>query len=109
MSSASWVLKHTDSFGYNWHADGGAARFAAAMEIIDEAAARPCGRLSGMVFPGQVDTCTEEFLKKAVEAAARRGAGGRAATTASAAGTSTAPPAGTWPRAAGSREPGSRR
>jgi 5-methylthioadenosine/S-adenosylhomocysteine deaminase len=72
MSSAVWNRSGTDSFGYDWHADDGASRFDVALSIIDEACCHNSGRLSGVVFPEQVDTCTAAFLRKSADAAATR-------------------------------------
>jgi cytosine/adenosine deaminase-related metal-dependent hydrolase len=44
-----------------------------ALETIDAARKHPSGRLSGMVCPAQIDTCTPHLLKDAVAAARERG------------------------------------
>jgi cytosine/adenosine deaminase-related metal-dependent hydrolase len=41
--------------------------------VIDEALDHPCGRLSGVVSPMQIDTCTEELLRDSRDAARERG------------------------------------
>lgn len=43
-----------------------------ALAIIDAAVAHPSGRLSGMVCPAQIDTCTETLLRDSIAAAAER-------------------------------------
>lgn len=43
-----------------------------ALAVIDEACAHPCGRLSGMVTPAQIDTCTGDLIRRAIDAAKRR-------------------------------------
>ena len=40
--------------------------------MIDRARQPPSGRLSGMLSPSQIDTCTEELLRDSVAAAAER-------------------------------------
>lgn len=72
MSSALWTRSGPDSFGYDWHADEGASRFELALSIIDTACGHRSGRLSGVVFPEQVDTCTAAFLTRSAQAAAER-------------------------------------
>jgi cytosine/adenosine deaminase-related metal-dependent hydrolase len=41
--------------------------------VIDEALDHPCGRLSGVISPMQIDTCTEELLRDSRDAARERG------------------------------------
>jgi 5-methylthioadenosine/S-adenosylhomocysteine deaminase len=72
MSSSYWVLENADSFRYEWSDDDGAASFDRAMSIIDTLRDDPTRRVRGIVFPGQVDTCSEAFLRKSVEAAQER-------------------------------------
>ncbi len=43
-----------------------------ALAIIDAAVAHPSGRLSGLVCPAQIDTCTEELIRASVAAANER-------------------------------------
>ncbi|MEO7854612.1 MAG: amidohydrolase family protein, partial [Rubrivivax sp.] len=44
-----------------------------ALEIIDTAQRHPCGRLSGVLSPGQIDTCSEALLRDSVAVAKERG------------------------------------
>jgi 5-methylthioadenosine/S-adenosylhomocysteine deaminase len=73
MASASWSLSGRHTLRYEWREDGGATSFSQAMDVIDTALCHPSGRLSAMVFPAQVDTCTESFFRRAKAAAAERG------------------------------------
>ncbi len=76
MRSALWSLgPDGDAVRWNWFADGGEESFARGLEAVDAALAHESGRMSGMVMPAQVDTCTERFLQDALEAARRRGIG----------------------------------
>lgn len=70
---ARWFTRDGHSLQYEWDLAGGRSAFDRALQVIDEAAAHPCGRLSGMVFPGQVDTCSAELLRDAFDAARDRG------------------------------------
>jgi sugar/nucleoside kinase (ribokinase family) len=58
---------------YAWDPDHGRAGFAAALEVIEMARAHNCGRLSGVVSPMQIDTCTPELLRDSRDAARERG------------------------------------
>jgi 5-methylthioadenosine/S-adenosylhomocysteine deaminase len=46
--------------------------FDAALALIDEAGAHPSGRLSGIVSPAQIDTCTTDLLRDSFAAAETR-------------------------------------
>ena len=41
-------------------------------ESIDSALKHPSGRISGMVWPSQIDTCTADLLHDSYQAAAER-------------------------------------
>jgi 5-methylthioadenosine/S-adenosylhomocysteine deaminase len=73
FASARWRLANDYTVAYDWDEAQGRRRFAAALALIDQAAAHPCGRLSGVVSPMQIDTCTEELLRDARDAARERG------------------------------------
>src|SRR6185437_10211725 len=47
--------------------------FQAALGVVDEALAHPCGRLCGVVSPMQIDTCTEQLLRDSRALARERG------------------------------------
>ena len=65
IKNAAWVIA--------WDEARGRAGFAAALGLIDAALAHPCGRLSGIVSPMQIDTCTEGLLRDSRAAARDRG------------------------------------
>src|SRR5216684_6082687 len=71
--SARWYLKDDHELRYAWDEARGRAGFAAALETIDNALGHPCGRLSGVVSPMQIDTCTEGLLRDSRAAARERG------------------------------------
>src|SRR3954452_16326712 len=56
-ASARWYLKDDHELHYDWDEERGRAGFDAALGTIDRAQAHPCGRLSGIISPMQVDTC----------------------------------------------------
>ena len=64
---ARWLTRDGHNLEYEWDEGAGRAAFEEAREIIDRAARHPCGRLSGMVYPAQVDTCSEQTLRDAYD------------------------------------------
>lgn len=73
MRSATWFTETGQETQYEWSADLGEAAFAEAAAVMDEAERHPSGRLSAMVSPAQVDTCTPDLLRRAAELARRTG------------------------------------
>lgn len=71
--SARWFTGDGHVTEYEWDKAGGEAAMAAAMDVIDRAGADPSGRLSGMVAPSQIDTCTPELIRDSHAEAVRRG------------------------------------
>lgn len=71
--SARWYAETGQETKYDWADDLGAAAFAEAQEVMDAAEAHPSGRLSALVSPAQVDTCTEELLVASAELARETG------------------------------------
>lgn len=70
---AVWYTKNGHSVEYAWDRKAGEAAFAKALETVDAAARHSSGRLSGMIGPAQIDTCTEGLFKDALAEARRRG------------------------------------
>jgi len=71
-ASARWKMENRQELKYAWDEAGGRRGFEAALRVIDAAEQHPSGRLSGMVFPAQLDTCTEDLLRDSIAAAADR-------------------------------------
>jgi len=71
--SAAWFTTTGQETEYEWAPDLGEAAFAEAAAVMDAAERHPSGRLSAMVSPAQVDTCTPELLQRAARLA--RGTG----------------------------------
>jgi cytosine/adenosine deaminase-related metal-dependent hydrolase len=71
--SGRWFTRNGHVVEYEWEADGGAKAMAAAMAVLDAAAKHPSGRVSGMVSPSQIDTCTAELIRDSHAEAERRG------------------------------------
>ncbi len=72
-NSARWYLEDDHELRYAWDEARGRAGFAAALATIDAALAHPSGRLSGIVSPMQIDTCTADLLRDSHAAARDRG------------------------------------
>src|SRR5262249_7823308 len=62
-ASAQWHREDDWRLQYKWDEGRGKQGFATAIKLIDQARRHPCGRLSGVVFPTQIDTCSEELLR----------------------------------------------
>lgn len=57
---------------YRWAADGGMADFEKCVALLEEIAVHPSGRLSPMMSPMSVDSCTPEILRQAYDLAIER-------------------------------------
>jgi len=71
-ASARWYMEDDHELRYAWDEARGKAGFDAALAVIDAALAHPCGRLSGVVSPMQIDTCSPELLRHSHRAARER-------------------------------------
>jgi 5-methylthioadenosine/S-adenosylhomocysteine deaminase len=72
-ASARWRLENDFELKYTWDEAGGRQRFASALQVVDAAIAHPSGRLSGVISPMQIDTCTADLLRDSRAAAEQRG------------------------------------
>ena len=71
--SARWFTANGHVVDYEWDAPAGERAMADALRLLDRAAQHPSGRLTGMVVPAQVDTCTPDLLRDSHAEAVRRG------------------------------------
>jgi cytosine/adenosine deaminase-related metal-dependent hydrolase len=69
---ARWFTRDGHSLDYEWHAARGREAFEHARATMEQAEQHPSGRLSAMVYPAQVDTCTPELLRDAYDYAEER-------------------------------------
>ncbi len=69
---ARWYTDNGHELKYDWDTKGGREGFDRALRLIDLANQHPSGRLSGMVCPAQIDTCTADLLRDAHDAADER-------------------------------------
>jgi cytosine/adenosine deaminase-related metal-dependent hydrolase len=72
-ASSRWVVRRPHLLEYEWNEAAGRRKFEEALKLCDRLAKHPSGRLSGMVSPAQIDTCTEDLLRDSVAAARERG------------------------------------
>lgn len=66
FASSKWYMDNLHEVKYDWNEAGGQQALQRAIEVMDRADAHPSGRLSGVVFPAQIDTCTESLLRDAI-------------------------------------------
>jgi len=71
-ASARWRLANDFDRQYAWDETRGREGLAAALATIDGASRHPSGRLSGVVSPMQIDTCTADLLRDSHDAARDR-------------------------------------
>jgi 5-methylthioadenosine/S-adenosylhomocysteine deaminase len=72
-ASARWRLANDFDLQFDWDEGHGRDGFVTALELIDQARRHPSGRLSGVVSPMQIDTCTADLLRDSRDAAHDRG------------------------------------
>jgi 5-methylthioadenosine/S-adenosylhomocysteine deaminase len=71
-ASSRWVVRRSHLLEYEWNEAAGRQKFEAALRLCDQFAKNPNGRLSGVISPAQIDTCTEELLRDSIAAARER-------------------------------------
>lgn len=69
---ARWYTANGHSLDYAWDVPAGERGMMHAMSVIERANQHESGRLSGMVYPAQVDTCTPDRLRDAYDFATER-------------------------------------
>ena len=72
-ASSRWVVRRSHLLEYEWNETAGRQAFEEALRLCDDLAKHPSGRLSAMISPAQIDTCTEDLLRDSVAAARERG------------------------------------
>ena len=68
-ASARWYLENGWALKYRWDEAAGRRGLDAALALIERADAHQSGRLSGIVSPAQIDTCTADLLRDSFAAA----------------------------------------
>jgi len=69
---ARWLTRNGHQLDYAWDGKAGREGFERARRLIDLAAQHPSGRLSGMLCPAQIDTCSPELIRDAYDYAVER-------------------------------------
>ncbi|MBL6457780.1 amidohydrolase family protein [Belnapia sp. T6] len=72
-ASAQWGMTAPQTVTWTWTEGAGRAGFQRAQALMDEAEADPSGRLSGIVFPAQIDTVEEALLRDSIALAEATG------------------------------------
>jgi 5-methylthioadenosine/S-adenosylhomocysteine deaminase len=69
---ARWYTTNGHSLEYDWDTRRGRQNLENAARLIESARQHPSGRLTGMLCPAQVDTCTAELLQESHRLAVER-------------------------------------
>lgn len=72
-ASSHWYMENRHQVKYAWDEARGERGFAQARELIEAAQNHSCGRLSGMVCPMQIDTCTAPLFQDSIAFAREHG------------------------------------
>lgn len=73
FADARWKIDDRRRLRFEWDEAAGRRAFEDAVRCIEEAERHPGGRLRGIVFPGQIETCTESTLRDAAAFARETG------------------------------------
>ena len=73
FADAYWKLERRHELGFEWDEARGRRDFEEAVRLMDLAERHPSGRLRGIVYPGQIETCTEGTLRAAAAHAREAG------------------------------------
>ena len=66
FSARSWRLENRHELLLDEDLERGAQTFEVARDMMDALADHPSGRLSGIVFPAQIETCPEDLLRDSI-------------------------------------------
>jgi 5-methylthioadenosine/S-adenosylhomocysteine deaminase len=66
--SGRWLTRDGRKVEYDWNIEAGEEGFKKAVDFIERIDGRGNDRIKGFLSPAQVDTCTEELLRKSREA-----------------------------------------
>ena len=66
FASSRWYMENFHELKFNWNEEAGRKVFDQAIKFMSEAEAHPGGRLSGVIYPMQIDTCSEDLLRDCV-------------------------------------------
>ena len=66
FASSRWYMESFHELKFNWNEEAGRKVFDKAIKFMSEAETHPSGRLSGVIYPMQIDTCSEDLLRDCV-------------------------------------------
>ena len=69
---ARWYTSDGHELKYDWNKENGRKGFEKAARLLDLAKQHPSGRLSGMVCPAQIDTCSPELIRDSYDLAVEK-------------------------------------
>ena len=72
-ASARWYMSNQHQIQFDWNEIAGREGFDYAIKVMEQAESHPSGRLSGVVYPAQIDTCTEDLLRDSADLALQSG------------------------------------
>jgi 5-methylthioadenosine/S-adenosylhomocysteine deaminase len=72
FKSARWFTINGTRVDYEWDEKAGEEAMQAAFSLIDAAEAHSSGRLTGMMCPAQIDTCTPDLMRDSFAESRRR-------------------------------------
>jgi cytosine/adenosine deaminase-related metal-dependent hydrolase len=67
-----WLTRNGYTVEYELDETAGRKAMEAALAVVDAAVKHPSGRLSGLLCPAQIDTCSEELIRASIAAAKTR-------------------------------------
>jgi 5-methylthioadenosine/S-adenosylhomocysteine deaminase len=70
--SGRWFTPNGHDVQYDWNEKAGIDGLDRALRVIERARQHPSGRLDGVLYPAQVDTCTEALLRDSAAASRER-------------------------------------
>ena len=73
FSTSMWRIENQHQLKFNVDIENGKKNFEASLKLIDELVDHPCGRLSGVVSPWQIENCIPALLVESRDAAKERG------------------------------------
>jgi cytosine/adenosine deaminase-related metal-dependent hydrolase len=73
FASARWALEAPQRMRWDFDVSMGRTGFARAQAVMDEAERDPSGRLTGIVFPAQIETVDEDLLRESIALAEAKG------------------------------------
>ena len=73
FADSAWKLENRHELRFDWDEARGRRSFEEAVRIMDLAEQHPSGRLRGIVYPGQIESCTESTLRAAAAHARETG------------------------------------